>query len=171
MIPETLKTLLVAALAALVFAAGWFADGWRKDAEIAEIKAAQASAAEAAARQNLDALAEAERQGELLSARASAAEAARDTALQETQHALRQATTGRPCLNAGAVRLLNNPGAANLKPPGLPAAAGEPAGADATFASDTDVALWAAHARRSYDTCRGRIDAVNAFFNTDSAHE
>lgn len=166
--PAMAKALIVAALAALFFVAGWVTEGWRKDAEIAAIETAHASRREADLRQNMDYLLEAERQGEVLSARAATAEAERDAALQETQHALRQTTTGRPCLTSGTVRLLNDP--AGLRPPALPTAAGEPAGADAGAASDTDVALWAAFARRSYDTCRGRIAALREFF-TDDLHE
>lgn len=169
MMPGLIRPLLLALVAAALFAAGWAANGWRKNAAIAALETAHAARREADLRQNMDYLIEAERQGEVLSARAAAAEAARDTALQETQNALRQATTGRPCLSAGAVRLLNAPGAAHLKPPGLPAPAGQPAGADAGIASDTDVVLWAAHARRSYDTCRGRIAAVAEFYGPADA--
>jgi len=50
----------------------------------------------------------------------------------------------------------------------VPAPAGQPAGADAAFATDTDVAEWAAHARRSYDTCRGRLDAVRDFYQEEN---
>ena len=168
MTPAVIKPLVFAALAALFFAAGWMTAGWRKNAEIAAIETAHASRRAADLRQNMDHLLEAERQGEVLSARAATAEAERDAALQENQHALRQTTSGRPCLNAGTVRLLNEP--AGLRPHALPAAAGEPAGAAAGAASDTDVALWAAFARRGYDTCRGRIDALREFF-TDVLHE
>ncbi|MBL0353602.1 MAG: hypothetical protein IPP03_13450 [Dechloromonas sp.] len=164
---QTIRAIIVVAIAALLFFAGWEVNGWRKDADIADIKSAQASANEAAARQNLDALVEAERQGEMLSARATAAETARDAALQETQNALRKTTTGRPCLNPGTVRLLND--ATGLKHPALPAPAGEPALADAGTASDTDVAFWIAYARRSYDTCRGRIDAIADFYKVSGS--
>ena len=82
-------------------------------------------------------------------ARVAAAETTRDTAHQETQHALRKVTTGKPCLSGPALRLLNHAAG----PAAVPAPAGQPAGADAAFATDTDVAEWAAYARRSYDTC------------------
>jgi prophage endopeptidase len=160
MTPELIKAAAIAALAALIFAAGWMTEGWRKDGQIARLESAQANERARDAAESAAELQAAVSRGNELAARVAAAEATRDTALQETQHALRKTTTGRPCLNAGAVRLLNGPG---LAAP-MPAAAGQPAGADAPAASDTDVAFWAAHARRAYDTCRGRIDALNEFF-------
>lgn len=164
--PETIKTLIVGAIAVLIFAAGWTVEGWRKDAEIDRIERAHAEqrARDAeAANEEIDA---ATKRGNELAARVTAAEATRDLALQETQDALRRVTTGRPCLSAVAVRLLNEPGGLKNALSGAP---GEPAGADAAAATDTDVALWAAFARRSYDTCRGRIDALAEFFKEASS--
>ena len=165
MTPETIRIAILAAVAALLFTAGWTAEGWRKNAEIERIERAHAEQrahdAEAAAEE----IAAAVKRGNELAAHVTAAEATRDIALQETIDALRRVTTGRPCLSGPAIRLLNESG--GLKP-ALPGAAGQPAGADAAAATDTDVALWAAYARRSYDTCRGRIDALAAFFQ-DSA--
>lgn len=162
MSPETIKTAILAVFAALIFFAGWQVEGWRKDAEIARIELAHAKESADAARAAAEVITAALKHGNELAARAAAAESARDLALEETRNALRKVTSGRPCLAAAAVRLLND--AAGIKPPAVPGAAGEPAGADAAFASDTDVALWAAFARRSYDTCRGRIDALAKFF-------
>lgn len=165
MMPETIKLAIVAAVAALLFAAGWMVEGWRKDGQIARIERAHAEERVRDAVESAAELKAAVAIGNTLAATASAAEAARDTALEETRNALRKTTAGKPCLNATTVRLLND--AAGLKPD-LPAAAGQPAGADAAAATDTDVALWAAYARRSYDTCRGRIDALRVF-HEDSA--
>lgn len=66
-------------------------------------------------------------------------------------------TTGRLCLDAGAVGLLQ-PGA-HPQPdpaPGKPAAESPPAAA----ASDRDVAYWIAEANRQYETCAGRMNAL-----------
>lgn len=165
MSPETIKTLIVGAIAALIFLAGWTVEGWRKDAEIERIERAHADQRARDAVAAAEEIAAATKRGNELAARAAAAESARDLALEETRDALRRVTTGRPCLSAAAVRLLNEPG--GLKP-ALPGAASQPAGTDAAAATDTDVALWAAFARRSYDTCRGRIDALAEFFeNSD----
>lgn len=161
MTPETIKAVIVAAVAALLFAAGWQVQGWRKDGEIDRIERAHA---EQRARDAEAASAEIEaavKRGNELAARVTSAESTRDIALQETQDALRKVTTGRPCLTAAAVRLLNQP--AGLKPEPLPAAAGQPAGADAAFATDTDVGQWASAAIRHYDTCRGRLAALAEF--------
>ncbi|MBW7901246.1 MAG: hypothetical protein H3C26_07205 [Rhodocyclaceae bacterium] len=160
---STARLALAAALVAASFAAGWTANGWRLGAELAELRREHA---EQTAQAVLDAgarLIEATTRGDALQFRLAEAETARDTALQETQHALRRVTTGRPCLDAAAVRLLNGAGA--LAPAGaVPETTGEPLRADAAVATDTDVALWAAHARRSYDTCRGRLAAIDAFY-------
>lgn len=160
--PETIKTLIVAVIAVLIFAAGWQVEGWRKDAEIDRIHLAHANERAEDSRAATEVITAALKHGNELAARAAAAETARDLALEETRDALRKVTTGRPCLSGAAVRLLND--AAGIKPPDLPGAAGQSAGADAGAASDTDVALWAAHARRSFDTCRGRIDALAEYF-------
>lgn len=163
--PETIKTLIVAAFAVLIFAAGWQVEGWRKDAEIDRIERAHADQRARDAVAAAEEIADATRRGNELAARAAAAESARDLALEETRDALRKVTTGRPCLSAAAVRVLND---ASANPPAVPPTPGQPAGPDAAFATDTDVAFWAAYARRSYDTCRGRIDALNEFFKEEN---
>lgn len=163
----TARLALAAALVVVGIAAGWTANGWRLGAELADLRREHA---EQSAQAVLDAgtrLIEATTRGDALQFRLAEAEAARDTALQETQHALRRVTTGRPCLDAAAVRLLN--GAGSLAPAdAVPAAAGEPLRTDAAAATDTDVALWAAHARRSYDACRGRLQAIGDFYQGEN---
>lgn len=66
-------------------------------------------------------------------------------------------TTGRLCLDAAAVSLLQ-PGAAW----GPYQSAGQPAGQGSAHAaaSDRDVAYWAAEANRQYETCAARINAL-----------
>jgi len=164
MTPEAIKAIVIAALAALLVTAGWTANGWRKNVEIERIERVHADQRARDAVAAADEIAAAQQRGDTLAARVAAAETTRDTALQETQHALRKVTTGKPCLSGPALRLLN--GAAGLA--AVPAPAGQPAGADAAFATDTDVAEWAAHARRSYDTCRGRLDAVRDFYQEEN---
>lgn len=161
MTPEIIKTLILAAVAALLFGAGWQVEGWRKDAEIERIERAHAEQRARDAVAAADEIRAAVKRGDELAARVAAAEATRDTALQETQDALRRVTTGRPCLGGAAVRLLN--AAPGIRQAGVPAPAGQPAGADAAAASDTDVAQWAASCIRHYDTCRGRLAAIAEF--------
>lgn len=73
-------------------------------------------------------------------------------------------TTGRLCLDADAVGLLQ-PGA--TWGPYQPA--GEPAGPRAAHAaaSDRDVAYWAAEANRLYETCAERMNALADWHATD----
>ena len=160
MTPEAIRAIIFSALAALLFTAGWTANGWRKNVEIERIERAHADQRARDAVAAADEIAAAQQRGDTLAARVAAAETTRDTAHQETQHALRKVTTGKPCLSGPALRLLNHAAG----PAAVPAPAGQPAGADAAFATDTDVAEWAAYARRSYDTCRGRLDAVRDFY-------
>jgi hypothetical protein len=154
---------LLAVLAlVLAFAAGWAAQGWRKDAEIARLneaqQMAQAQAASAASRR----LADAQRKNDDLTGALSAAESRRIAVTEEKDREIRRLTSGRRCLDAAVVRVLNppaEPGAA-----ALPEAGGEPVSTDAAFATDTDVGTWIAACQQSYDTCRGRLDAVAAFY-------
>ena len=78
---------------------------------------------------------------------------------QEKNDALRKLTTGRRCLDAAAVRVLNHAG-----PGPVPRTGPEPLPADAAFATDTDVGEWIAGAQQSYDTCRARLDGIAAFY-------
>lgn len=96
--------------------------------------------------------------------------AARDreltTKLQETQHALKTATRGRPCLGGTALRVLDQ--ATGLRPPesavalhgGSAAAAADPEDEEAT---DTDVAGWIAIAGDYYERCRARIRDIRQY--------
>lgn len=100
--------------------------------------------------------------------------AARDreltTKLQETQHALKTATRGRPCLDGDALRVLDQ--ATGLRPPepagplhGRPAAAADHSedGAEDEAATDTDVAGWIVIAGDYYERCRARIRDIRQF--------
>lgn len=163
--PEAIKAIVFAAIAALLITAGWTANGWRKDAEIERIERAHAEQRARDAEAAADEIAAAVKRGNELAARVTAAETTRDAALQETKDALRRVTTGRPCLSGPAVRLLNE--SAGLKP-AVPATPGQPASADAAFASDSDVGEWIAAAIRHYDTCRGRLAAVADFYKEEN---
>lgn len=133
-----------------------------KNAEIADLRASHSAAQARTAQDALYRLQDANRRGDALAARAAAAESLSQTQTEEKNDAIRRLTAGRPCLGSAAVRLLNQP--AGLKPAAMPETARQPAGADAAFATDTDVGLWANTARRQYDTCRGRLAAVAEFF-------
>lgn len=83
----------------------------------------------------------------------------------ELKHALTKTTTGRACLSGAAVSLLNSK-AGTTSTAGVSTPTASTAGADGatapdtSYATDTDVALWALDARTQYDTCRGRLSAL-----------
>lgn len=157
--------LAAVALAVACFAAGWLVEGWRLGGEIARIERAVAEQRAKDAAAAADEIRAAVQRGNDLAARTAAAENALTIAHREKADAIRRLTVGRPCLDRAAVRLLDQPagGAA-----AVPAAAGQPAAADAAFATDTDVGIWIGEARRAYDTCRGRIAALADFFAQDT---
>jgi hypothetical protein len=101
----------------------------------------------------------AQARGDALESRLATAEAARKTQALEHARELKRLTTGRPCLNAGTVRLLNEPTERDFSAV-LPATTGGTDATDGASASDTDVAGWIDGARRQYDVCRGRLGAL-----------
>ena len=131
----------------------------RCTAQVATLKADQATQERQAAQAALDRLQQAQARGDALQARLAAEETHRQTQAQEHAREIKRLTTGRPCLNAGTVRLLNEP-AIGLRNSGLPAPASGAAAEGAPAASDTDVAGWIDNAQRQYDACRGRLDAL-----------
>lgn len=131
----------------------------RCTASIATLKADQAVKERQAAQAALDRLQQAQARGDALQARLAAEEANRQTQAQENAREIKRLTTGRPCLNAGTVRLLNEP-AIGLRASTLPTPASGTIAADAAAASDTDVAGWIDAARRQYDACRDRLGAL-----------
>lgn len=164
---EAVKALVMAAIAALIFAAGWAVEGWRKDAEIAQIERAYTKQRAADLQQHLDDLTTAEALGRELVARLATSENALQTLAQEKDLEIRRLTVGRRCLDSAAVRVLNR--SASLKPAAVPEAASEPVRADAAFATDTDVGIWIGICQRSYETCRGRLKAIADFYSSTEA--
>ncbi|MDR1889165.1 MAG: hypothetical protein LBQ81_07305 [Zoogloeaceae bacterium] len=144
----------------LAFASGaWVAWGWmdnRMEAALAKSEA-EASARYITALEHVRAV---EQDGHVAAAKQLAAEQTALNLKQERDDALRKLTTGKPCLAAAAVRLLNSA----ADPARLSAAAAGTADADTAFASDTDLALWANNARLQHDACRGRIDALRELY-------
>lgn len=98
--------------------------------------------------------------------RAAAREQALTIKLEETHHALKTATRGRPCLGGAALRVLDQ--STGLRPPAAAgpsdgraaAAAADPADEEA---SDGDVAGWIAIAGDYYERCRERLRAIRQF--------
>ncbi|MBU9688542.1 MULTISPECIES: hypothetical protein [Betaproteobacteria] len=131
----------------------------RCTAAIATLKADQATQERQAAQAALDRLQQAQARGDALQARLAAEETNRQTQAQEHAREIKRLTTGRPCLNAGTVRLLNEPTGHSGTVP-VPATTSGATAADAPASSDTDVAGWIDNARHQYDACRGRLDAL-----------
>jgi hypothetical protein len=131
----------------------------RCTAAIATLKAYQATQERQAAQAALDRLQQAQARGDALQARLAAEETDRQTQAQEHAREIKRLTTGRPCLNAGTVRLLNEP-TGHSGTATVPATTSGATAADAPASSDTDVAGWIDNARHQYDTCRGRLDAL-----------
>lgn len=154
---------LVALVAAAVGAAG--AAGVARNhyrAEIADIHAAQARDEATASKVASEWVAAAVQRGDALSADLASTEADLARKSLEVSHALRKLTTGRPCLDGGAVGVLNRTYAPPAVAP-VPAAAGTPAATDGATATDTDVGDWIAHAWDRYETCRGRLDKLISY--------
>lgn len=131
----------------------------RCTAAIATLKADQATQERQAAQAALDRLQQAQARGDALQTRLAAEETNRQTQAQEHAREIKRLTTGRPCLNAGTVRLLNEPTGHSGTVP-VPATTSGATAADAPASSDTDVAGWIDNARHQYDACRGRLDAL-----------
>lgn len=160
------RGILIAVLAGAVFAAGWAVEGIRLRGQIADLQRERAEIERQAAEDNAADLTRAIERGDRLVERLSATELARNELAQEKDDAIRRLTVGRRCLDSAAVRVLNDDLPTGLKAGDVPPATGQPLPAAAPFATDTDVGLWIGQARRAYDTCRGRIQAIHDFYGS-----
>lgn len=162
-----LIALLGAFLTGLLLAG--FVVGSLKDADIASLKTIHAKNQAAAAEAARLRLEEAVARGDSLAARLAQTESALNKKTLEVSREIARVTAGRPCLGAGAVRLLNNanhPGGVAT----VPQASGQPDAEDGAVATDTDVAGWIANAQGQYETCRARLGAVIDWWEP-SAHD
>lgn len=165
---------------ALCGAAGWIVNGWRHEAVIAALEKTYADAAKQASEQHATTLAEAIRRSDALQLEKAAQENAYAKNLKEKNDEIARLTTGRRCLDARVVGVLNRDGAAAnggtvAQTAGLPVRADGPAAAgaddgkkaddDAPYASDTDVAGWINLCRTGYDLCRGDRDRIRRFYD------
>jgi hypothetical protein len=173
--------------------AGWWITRVYYRADIAALKQTYAEEQAAAATDALARLQAANRKGDELAAQVAAAETARKQLGKEKDREIQNLTTGRPCLGADVVRLLNSghPGAGVREQ--LPEASGFTLDADSALAadtasgsrgqvtgmrsplpchlspdacatSDTDIALWARNARDEHDACRERLEKLRNWF-------
>lgn len=170
-VPRWLLWLLVFAVG---MAAGAQLVAWAKDAELAQVYRAHAEYREKAEREARAALQAAQDRGDALTHELIAANAVAANLQQELDHAISEVTSGRPCLGADALRLLDS--APGIAAPGVPRATGRAAAADARnaaaatphraetadepAATDTDVARWINAAGGQYAECARRLDAL-----------
>ncbi|MDD3938030.1 hypothetical protein [Rhodoferax sp.] len=81
--------------------------------------------------------------------------------LEKTRRDLQTLTTGRACLDADAIGVLQrSPAFTPDAGAAMPTPARQPARAAAGVATDTDVAGWMATAADQYEACRARIRAI-----------
>ena len=191
MMPD--KTTLAALLAVTVLAgaAGWTANGWRYEAQLSDLKSNYATATEKAASAHAKALAEANERGNHLVIEQAAMENTFNETLREKNNEIARLTTGRRCLDARVVGMLNRDDGAASNGRSAPQAAGVVVRADGTaaagaddgqetagndgadageesFASDADVAGWIALCRTRYDICRADRDRLRRFYDAAS---
>ncbi len=162
--PIWIDALLLAGAVTLAFGAGWAVNGWRLQTALAELEKTQAEAVAKAATENAELLAFAGQRAGEIAHRLAQSENALAKITEEKDHEIRRLTTGRRCLDAGAVRVLNQPAGHEQPARAVPDAAAPPVFSDAAFATDTDVGTWIAGCQRSYDTCRGRLDGIADFY-------
>ncbi len=159
------RLLIAITIAVAAFCGGWLGQGWRLKAEITRIEAEHAKAMRIALERAL----ETEREGDAIALRVLELEAEAITRGREKDDEIRKLTSGRLCLSADVVRLLNDRGSASLPAPTGGAArtdvgvAADPD--DGQWATDEDVAIWARFANDQYDACRARIDALRGFYS------
>lgn len=152
------RTAIACLISAAVAGGGawaWQANSY--DAQIADMRSSIAESDRLRARAEATALQAAQVRGDVLTRDLLTREAMINRLSKEKRDALSRYTTGRPCLSADAVGVLNEQAGSGS---GVPQATGITAATGATFATDADVGQWAADARASYDTCRSRLDAL-----------
>lgn len=132
--------------------------------ELAEVRQAHAETGKLQALASARGLSQAQQRGDALTTRLVTRQAQIDQLRKQQHDAIQALTTGRYCLSADAVRVLNSADApTNGGPVDVPPPPGSAAAEDGTFATDTDVGQWSVHAKAQYDICRGRLDALIDF--------
>lgn len=137
--------------------------GWAMGRAPLQVQLARLSAEHAAEKQQLaqnafETLQAAQARGDALSAGLLTQQTKIDQLKTEARRAITQATTGKPCLNAPALRLLDS--APGLRIAGLSPATGGAAAAGEPVATDTNIAVWIVDAGAAFEGCRTRLDAL-----------
>ena len=160
MIPIPITTHAIAAAVAAL--AAWTVQGWRMDSALATLRNSHTQAQADLTERNAKHLARVWERGDELATTLASQQTRINQLHQEHTHAIKRLTTGRACLSADLVRVLNTTDpAATDRPDALPPPTSSPAATDApAFATDADVSTWAATARRDYAECAARLGAL-----------
>lgn len=150
----------LAAVGVACSVSGWWVTSNHYQACISAMQRDQALTQERTQADALQRVLNANERADFLTSRLQRQGAQLDQLTKDKTDAIRRLTTGRACLSADAVRVLNSttPGAADVPTPAAGAAA---TGAD--VASDSDVAAWISTAQQQHEQCRQRLDALIDF--------
>jgi prophage endopeptidase len=140
-------------------------------AQVTELQLDQERKVSAARADDIETLKLSQQHGDALTRQLQVTESTLTKKQKELHDAIRTQTTGRACLSGRTVSLLNNAGTAHassdLPTPATGTAAADGATAsDTAYASDQDIADWAANARTQHDICRARLDKLIDFFTS-----
>lgn len=159
-----LRLVIAAIVLAIGAGAGWFVTRLYYKAEISHMETAAANKEKEVAEANTKALADAQAKSDDAIARLAVSERVRTQQYVENEREIKRLTTGRPCLSAGVVSLLNRPhGVSDSQREAVKGAAD----ADAGSATDTDVAEWIDTAQLYYGRCQDRVNALIRFYEGD----
>lgn len=160
MIPLPVITHALAAAAAAL--AAWTAQGWRMDAALADLRNSHTQAQADLTERNAKHLARVWERGDELATTLASQQTRINQLHQEHTHAIKRLTTGRACLSAELVGVLNRTQPATTDgSDAMPTPTGSPASADAgAFATDADVGNWTASARHQYAECAARLGSL-----------
>jgi hypothetical protein len=164
MIPLPNVTAIAIAIAGVTgFAAGYTWDHRARVAEVTQIRADIARREAAAADESRRRIEAAQNAADQAITARDARIVELDATTRRLRHDLQTATTGRPCLSAGARWLLQQSPAFDIKLP-TPAGSASPTtatpAADPGDSTDADIAGWIIDAASLYEACRARIDAI-----------
>ena len=160
MIPIPIISLAIAAAVSAL--AAWTVQGWRMDSALATLRNSHTQAQAELTERNAKHLVRVWERGDELATSLNIQQSHITKLHQEHTREINRLTTGRACLSAELVRVLNTTDpAATDRPDALPPPTSSPAATDApAFATDADVSTWAATARRDYAECAARLGAL-----------
>lgn len=168
------KVVIAILVVCAAFLAGFQVESWRADKRISQAETAAQKRYSDAATENLRKLVTAQETGDFLLARTTGLEETIRAFAEEKNHEIAKLTAGRACLGGAVVRVLNSTQGAGgraglvsqaaVDAVSAAAAVGQDPDQQGDFATDTDVAIWISQCQRGYETCRGRIQAINDFY-------